>query len=143
LPTAGPRQQKKPVSKVILDTSAFLAFANRESGADKVRPVLKESVVSAVNAAEILQKLVMKNMTLSRAEEYLKRFVNDIPPFDLEHAALTATMHSQTREFGLSLGDRACLALGMQLGLPIMTADQVWLKLGLGISIELIRENPS
>ena len=99
--------------------------------------------MSAVNAAEILQKLVMRNMTLSRAEEYLKRFVSDIPSFDLEQAALAATLHSKTREFGLSLGDRACLALGMQLGLPIMTADQVWLKLGLGIAIEVIRENPS
>ncbi len=84
--------------------------------------------MSAVNAAEILQKLVTKNMTLSRAEEYLKRFVSDIPPFDLEQAALTATMHAQTREFGLSLGDRACLALGMQLGLPVLTADQVWVE---------------
>ena len=128
------------MSKVILDTSAFLAFANRETGAEKVRPILKESVVSAVNASEILQKLVMKNMTLSRAEEYLKRFVCDIPPFDQEQAALTATMHSQTREFGLSLGDRACLALGMQLGLPVMTAEPRWTQLSLGISVEVIRQ---
>ena len=126
-----------------MDTSAFLAFANRELGDETVRPRLREAVVSAVNATEILQKLASKKMTLVRAEEYLNRFVNEITPFDLEQAALTADLQTQTQPFGLSLGDRACLALGIHLDLPIMTADRVWAKLDIGVSIEVIRGNPS
>jgi ribonuclease VapC len=126
-----------------MDTSAFLAFANREPGAEKVRPRLREAVVSAVNATEILQKLASKNMTLVRAEEYLKRFVGEIAPFGLEQAALNAALYTQTQPFGLSLGDRSCLALGIYLGLPIMTADRDWAKLDVGVPIEVIRGIPS
>jgi ribonuclease VapC len=126
-----------------MDTSVFLAFANRELGAEKVRPRLREAVVSAVNATEILQKLASKKMTLVRAEEYLNRLVNEIIVFDLEQAAITAALLTQTQPFGLSLGDRACLALGIHLDLPIMTADRVWAKLDIGVSIEVIRGNPS
>jgi PIN domain nuclease of toxin-antitoxin system len=99
--------------------------------------------VSAVNATEILQKLATKKMTLVRAEEYLKRFVSDITPFDLVQAALTAALYTHTQPLGLSLGDRACLALGIHLGLPILTADKDWAKLDIGAQIELIRGNPA
>jgi ribonuclease VapC len=131
------------VSKIVLDASAFLAFANREPGCEKVRPVLKQAVISAVNAAEILQKLAMKQMTIATAEGYLERFVGDIVPFDLEQAKFVAALHTKTREFGLSLGDRACLSLGIKLGLTVMTAERVWPKLGLGHPIELIRGDQS
>lgn len=126
-----------------MDTSAFLAFANREPGAEKVRPILKEAVVSAVNVTEILQKLATKKMTPSKAQEYLQRFVSEIVPFDLEQAALTAALHTHTQAYGLSMGDHACLALAKHLNVPVLTADQVWAKLEIGVRIELIRGNPS
>jgi PIN domain nuclease of toxin-antitoxin system len=131
------------VSKFVLDTSAFLAVAHVEPGAERVRPVLRESVISAVNFSEVLQKLVRKGMSLASAEEEVQRFIGGIVPFDQEQASIAAGLESVTRPFGLSLGDRACLALGIRLDLPILTADQVWAKLEIGVVIELIRGNPS
>jgi ribonuclease VapC len=131
------------VSKVVLDTSAFLAMANREPGADLVTGVLQDSVMSAVNAAEVLQKLVQKGMSLDSAEDYLRRFVGEIKTFTMVQATVTASLAPRTRQLGLSLGDRACLALGKSLNLPVLTADQAWKQLDVGVTVELIRGNPS
>lgn len=129
------------MSNVVLDTSAFLAVANKEPGAEKVHPVLQRSSLSAVNLTEILQKLVRKGMTLSRAEEYVRQFVSEVVPFDVTLASVTAALDGPTRQFGLSLGDRACLALGKSLNALILTADQSWAKLDIGVRVELIRSN--
>jgi PIN domain nuclease of toxin-antitoxin system len=131
------------VTKVVLDTSAFLAVANVEPGAEKVHAVLRRAVISSVNLSEILSKLVRKGMTLPRAEEYVRQFVAEVVAFDTSLASLAAELDLQTRAFGLSLGDRACLALGKSLNALVLTADQVWAKVDLGISIELIRSTPS
>jgi ribonuclease VapC len=131
------------VSKFILDTSAFLVVAHAEPGAEIVRPVLRESVISAVNLSEVLQKLVRKGMSLANAEEEVQRFVGGIAPFDQEQASIAVGLEAATRPFGLSLGDRACLALGISRCLPVLTADQAWAKLDVGVSVELIRGNPS
>jgi PIN domain nuclease of toxin-antitoxin system len=131
------------VSKFVLDTSAFLAVAHVEPGAEKVLPVLRESVISAVNFSEVLQKLIRKGMSLANAEEEVNRFVGGIVPFDEEQASISAGLESVTRPFGLSLGDRACLALGIRLRLPVLTADRDWAKLDIGVSVELIRGNSS
>ncbi len=82
-------------------------------------------------------------MSLANAEEEVNRFVGGIVPFDQELASIAAGLESLTRPFGLSLGDRACLALGIRLSLPILTADQAWAKLDVGVKVELIRGNPS
>lgn len=131
------------MSKFVLDTSAFLAVAHVEPGAEKVLPVLRESVISAVNFSEVLQKLIRKGMSLANAEEEVNRFVGGIVPFDEEQASISAGLESVTRPFGLSLGDRACLALGIRLRLPVLTADRDWAKLDIGVSVELIRGNSS
>jgi len=62
-----------------------------------------------------------------------------IVPFSLEQAGLAADLWEQGRKFGLSLADRACLALAMEQNQAILTADKVWIKLGLNIEIDLIR----
>jgi PIN domain nuclease of toxin-antitoxin system len=48
-------------------------------------------------------------------------------------------MREKTRSGGLSLADKACLALGRATGLAVLTADKVWMELGLGLEIRLIR----
>ena len=50
-----------------------------------------------------------------------------------------AELRGPTRELGLSLGDRACLALGLSLGSPILTGDKAWIEVDLGVEIELAR----
>ncbi|HEX3149211.1 MAG TPA: type II toxin-antitoxin system VapC family toxin [Gemmataceae bacterium] len=127
------------MSKVVLDSSAFLAVANREPGADRVQPVLRQAFLSAVSLTEVLQKLVHKGMTLSNAEKYVREFIGSVVAFDHTHAAIAAEMAALTRQFGLSLADRSCLALARSMGAVVMTADQNWVKLDLGVQIELIR----
>jgi ribonuclease VapC len=126
-------------SKVVLDASAFLAVASREPGADLVYPRLKASLMSAVNVAEVLQKLAQKGMSNKKAAEYVRQLVHEIVDFDYRQAVLVATMVPKTLPLGLSLGDRACLALGKSEGLTVLTADQVWATLDLGVQVEVIR----
>jgi ribonuclease VapC len=128
-------------SKVVLDASAFLAVANREPGAERVTPVLKQSVMSAVNAAEVLQKLVLKGMSLEKADENLRQLVKEIVAFDHEQAVLVGSLVAKTFPKGLSLGDRACLALGKKLGALVLTTDQVWETLDIGVNVEAIRKS--
>lgn len=129
------------VNKVVLDASAFLAVANREPGAERVTPVLKQSVMSAVNAAEVLQKLVLKGMSLEKADENLRQLVKEIVAFDHEQAAIVASLVALTLPKGLSLGDRACLALGKKLGGLVLTTDQIWETLEIGVKVEAIRKS--
>lgn len=128
------------MSKIVLDASAFLAFANNEPGAEKVQPRLPKAVLSSINSCEILGKLVDKGMTLANAEEYIRQFVAEIIPFDDFHARVAAGLYPLTRPLGLPLADRACLALAKYLQVPILTAESKWADLDIGISIELIRE---
>lgn len=127
------------MSKVVLDASAFLAMANREPGADVVVGLLKDSVMSAVNAAEVIQKLAQKGMSLESAEDYLRRFVGEVKSYTLSQATLTASLAPRTLPLGLSLADRACLALAKHMNLPVLTADQIWSKLDIGVTVEVIR----
>jgi ribonuclease VapC len=129
-------------NKVVLDASAFLAVANREPGAEKVYPRLKASIMSAVNAAEVLEKLNQKGMGYRMADEYLRQFVQEIAEFDYRQAVLVATMVPKTLPLGLSFADRACLALGTLRGVSVLTGDQNWAKIDLGIHIEVIRPVP-
>lgn len=131
------------MSKIVLDASAFLAMANRETGAEVVVGLLKDSVMSAVNAAEVVQKLTQKGMSLDSAEDYLRRFVGEVKSYTLTHATLTASLSPLALPLGLSLADRACLALAKHMNLPVLTADQVWSKLDIGVTVEVIRHTPS
>ncbi|MFZ1106612.1 MAG: PIN domain-containing protein [Hyphomicrobiaceae bacterium] len=62
-----------------------------------------------------------------------------IVPFDEELARQTGALRPATRSLGLSLGDRACLALAQRERLPVLTADRSWAKLDLGIAITMVR----
>ena len=62
-----------------------------------------------------------------------------VVPFDARQAIIASDLRPSTRHLGLSLGDRACLALANSLGAPVMTADRAWAALDVGISITVIR----
>ena len=127
------------MSNAVLDASALLALLFQETGGEKVLKHLPESLLSAVNLAEVLAKAVERGMTLEEANELLAEFPCEIVPFDREAASLTAALRVPTRSAGLSFGDRACLALGMKTGLPVVTADRQWDQCGLKVRIIQIR----
>jgi len=128
------------MNKIVLDASAILALILGEPGIQKLTPELLASAVGcAVNLAEVQTKLVNGGWTSEEAWEDASSPIQEIVPFDEEHARIAGDLVTQTRHLGLSLGDRACLALGMALKAPIYTADKTWKKLKLNVRIYVIR----
>jgi PIN domain nuclease of toxin-antitoxin system len=126
--------------KVVLDASAVLAVLQNEQGADKVVTRLTGAIVSAVNFAEVVSKLSISGKDLSHVLPDLHNLVRDIRPFDQAQAEAVGMLAPLTRTHGLSLGDRACLALAKSLNVPVLTADHSWSNIEAGIAIEIIRE---
>jgi PIN domain nuclease of toxin-antitoxin system len=110
-----------------------------ELGADRVWPLVSEATMSAVNAAEVQGKLVKLGIDAEAAWEAVIGSVQDVVAFDARQAEVAGNLAIRIVSLGLSLGDRACLALATILELPVYTADQVWAQLDAGIEINLIR----
>jgi ribonuclease VapC len=128
------------VSRIVLDASAVLAILGEEAGAEKLTPrLLSDAIASTVNLAEVHSKLVSRGLNPDDAWDAAISPVRESAPFTDEHAKIAGSILRQTRKLGLSLGDRACLALGVALNAPVYTADQSWKSLRLGIRIHLIR----
>jgi PIN domain nuclease of toxin-antitoxin system len=127
--------------KLILDASALLALIQDEKGAKVIQPLLPYTIMSAVNVAEVLTVLErVGDISSDDSLALITDIINTIIPFDLKQASRVARLQAITKEKGLSLGDRACIALGMELNLPVYTADKIWIDIDLpDISIKLIR----
>ena len=128
------------MSSCVLDASAILAFFKGEPGADRVRVALAEGVVvGAVNLAEAVTKLSESGEPETAIRGLVYGLDPEIVPFDEDLAYATGLLRPLTRHLGLSLGDRACLALAQRLGLPALTADRAWAALQIGVVIEVVR----
>jgi PIN domain nuclease of toxin-antitoxin system len=128
------------VNKIVLDASAMLAVLNQEFGSDKLTPeMLNNAAGSVVNLAEVHTKLVSRGGDPDEAWEDTLSAIQQAVPFDEEQARITGGLVAQTRVFGLSLGDRACLALGLVLKAPVYTTDRSWKNLKVGVRIHVIR----
>lgn len=128
------------MNEFVLDASAIVAILDREPGYEKLTlEILSRAVASAVNVAEVQTVLVNRGMAPDDAWRNACSPVRDVVDFTAEQARIAGTLVNQTRPFGLSLGDRACLALGISLGTPIFTADRAWKKLKAGVEVRLLR----
>ncbi|MGA9389284.1 MAG: type II toxin-antitoxin system VapC family toxin [Candidatus Sulfotelmatobacter sp.] len=130
------------MNRVVLDTSALLAILQGEPGGEvfaRQAELLENSMMSAVNVAEAHGKLVGVGIESEDAWEAVTASVPEIVDFDKEQAKIAGGLLPRTRPLGLSLGDRACLALGMALKVPIYTADRAWKNLKVKVSIHIIR----
>jgi ribonuclease VapC len=127
------------VASIVFDSSVILAHLNSEPGSDRASVFFGEAVMSAVNFAEVVAKLVERGASLGTVRAALSRYGLQIAAYDEELAVLTGALRAKTKAFGLSLGDRACLALASQAGLPVLTADRMWKDLNLSIEIRLMR----
>jgi ribonuclease VapC len=125
----------------ILDSSALLAVIVDEPGQEQVRPLLNNAAVTAVNACEVVSKLISRDVAVEQAIASVVEMDIPIAPFDDRLAFEAATILPTTRPLGLSLGDRACLAYARLNGTSVLTADRAWKKLAakLGIDIRVIR----
>jgi ribonuclease VapC len=128
------------VNRIVLDASAILAVINEELGAETLTVhLLARAVASAVNLAEVQTKLVSRGWASAQAWEDATSPLREVLAFDEEQAKIAGDLVAQTPHLGLSLGDRACLALGIALNVPIYTAEKAWKKVGAGVRIHVIR----
>lgn len=110
-----------------------------EPGADVVRTVVEGAMICAVNHGEIVTRLIDRGFDDDEAATIVDRFGSIVLPFDQDLAVQAGVLRRETRAFGLSLGDRACLALAMREKLPVFTADRRWMELHIGVDIRLAR----
>lgn len=120
------------MSRAVLDASAILAVLNREPGCDVVERYFAQGVVSSVNLSEVAAKLCDRGVNTHEVLEILSDLDLEIRAFDEAQALATGILREATRSLGLSLGDRACLALGMAEGIPIVTTDRAWAAVPVG-----------
>lgn len=124
---------------IILDSSAVLAVLFEEEGGAQVARRARGAVIGAVNHCEVLSKLIEEGVTTASGLQSIERLRLDVRPFDATQSEMAASLRPPTRHLGLSLGDRACLALAKMLGGPVLTGDRRWAELDVGVEIELIR----
>ena len=131
------------MSAFVLDASALLAYLQDEEGASEVAEHLAHKAsMSAASFAEALSKFAEqgaepRELVAKLEERGLLGGLIDVEPLTLDDAITIAELHPSTRELGIGLGDRACLALGRRLGRPVMTADRVWTEVESAIKVDV------
>jgi PIN domain nuclease of toxin-antitoxin system len=128
------------MNEIVLDASAILAIIFQEKGNDKLTDeMMDRAVASTVNLAEVQSKLLQKGFDPDEAWEDTLSLVAAAKPFTREQAKIAGTLTAKTQKYGLSLGDRSCLALAIALKAPVYTAEQIWKDLKVGVPIHVIR----
>ncbi len=126
----------------VIDASALLAFIFSEPTSEAI-DLLDGAAISAVNLSEALAKIAERGGDVDEALNEIQSLDLAIVPFDARQAKLTAILRPATKRLGLGLGDRACLALGNDLGVPVLTADTAWTGLRgssqVSVPIKLVR----
>ena len=123
----------------VLDASAVLAFLRDEPGWRRVEELLGDAIISTVNLAEVASRLSDLGMSPENVTIALTELLDLSVAFDAPQALEAGHLRSLTRNKGLSLGDRACIALARTVGGIALTADRAWAELDIGVGIELIR----
>lgn len=128
------------MNEVVFDASAMLALIQHERGAEKLTDeIVENAVASTVNLAEVQSKLVKASNDPDRAWIAALSTVSAVEPYTSEQAKIAGDLIAKTEKYGLSLGDRSCLALAIALQAPVYTTEQVWKNLKVGVPIHVIR----
>ena len=127
------------MSRIVVDVSTVLTVLFAEKGSDAVAPRLAGALLSAVNLAEIAMRCVDAGTKLEDALYQIGRLSLDFIPLDAGQANAAASLRPATRSLGLSLGDLACLGLGLSRQLPVLTANREWRQLKIGVKVEVFR----
>ncbi len=128
------------MNRAVLDASALMAVLNNEPGAEKLTPlIMSTALTSTVNLAEVHGKLVQRGFSSDDAWTASNGVIHEAVAFTAEQAKTAGDLVIQTRALGLSLGDRACLALAIALQAAVYTADKSWKNLNAGVRIHVVR----
>ena len=123
----------------VLDASALLATLQDEPGAAEIDARLPQACISAVNLSEVVAKLTERGTPTDIALGFMAALDLDVRPFERAQAEHAGWLRPATRRLGLSLGDRACLALAAELEATAVTSDRNWARLDVGIAVEVVR----
>ena len=118
------------MNEYILDASAVLAVLQNEPGNQRVGDLLERAAIGRINSTEVLTTLINKGMLLSDAIAALDRLKLSIFEFNISQSEKTVELRPLAKHLGLSLGDRACLALAIQENAIAVTADRDWAECG-------------
>jgi ribonuclease VapC len=127
------------VSSVVLDASAVIALMHGEKGHEIVRRHLEGAMILAINYSEVLKKAVEGGGSLNAAHYHLENLSLTVVPFDEHLAVKTAELWTAGRKAGLSMADRACIALAIDRKAKVITADKDWKKTGIDVAMVMFR----
>ena len=116
--------------KRVFDSSAVLAALFQETGGESVVAIWAdgENLISAVNYAEIVAKLNQRGMSDVEVLAVMEGVPLTLADFDQTTAHASGLLRNATKALGLSLGDRACIALAQSLSATAVSADKQWEK---------------
>lgn len=126
------------MTEAVLDASAILALLRGEPGSEQVAELIAEALVSVVNEAEVIGKLIARGQTPEQAREVVGTLPYKLADLDRELSRRAGSWWAVTKPQGLSLADRCCLALAERERLPAVTADTAWTKIDLDVEVRLI-----
>ena len=127
-------------NKCLFDTSALMALLQQETGYKELESLIANSVMSTVNYTEVITVLARNGVDEADIDMIMQDLIPIILPYDLTTATWAGKLSILTKQYGLSLGDRACIATGIIYCIPIYTADKVWAELDISnADIRLIR----
>ncbi|MBA4000484.1 type II toxin-antitoxin system VapC family toxin [Brevundimonas sp.] len=127
------------MSRIVVDSSAVVAAVLEEPGGEEMARRDGPFLLSAVNLCEVLERLAADDRKKRRILEMLEDIGLVLIDFTPDLAATAARLKAPTRSVGLSLGDRACLALALREQAPVLTGDRAWSKVDVGVEVVLIR----
>ncbi|MGX6960636.1 MAG: type II toxin-antitoxin system VapC family toxin [Rickettsia endosymbiont of Pentastiridius leporinus] len=126
--------------QVLLDTSAVIALLKKESGYKLIEDVIASSSISSVNLSELVSVLVRTGIPVNEVDEIITDIVPEIILFSEDIAIEAGKLAIYTKKYGLSLGDRACIATGIYHNMIVYTTDKIWVELKIkNANIKLIR----
>jgi ribonuclease VapC len=123
----------------VLDASAVLCLLQEEKGAERVAEALPAAIIGAVNYSEVVGKLVETGIDEATIDSLIDKLQLKVIPFDRAQARLAGSLRAATRKLGLSLGDRACLALAAAEGATALTCERIWAKFEAPCKVETLR----
>ncbi len=127
------------MTEAVLDASAVLAYLQGEPGGEIVAKHLSSASIGAVNFSEVISKLNDRGLDAASVDTVLASIGLDVVAFDGMQARDAGLLRADTRRRGLSLGDRACLALARARGVPVLTAERAWADVDAGVEVRLLR----
>ena len=128
------------MSDVVLDASAVLTLLRDEPGGDVVAGYIGRAAISAVNLQEVVKEMVREGAALEAIRPVLDELGFDVRDHDADGAYAAAALYEQTKQYGRGLGDRTCMALGLTMGVPVLTTDREWRNVEVkGLTIEQVR----